>query len=91
MLCYGYITETIHNHMDQVLEKKMRPWITKKITQYFGEPEESVIAFTVEQLVQHIGATETAEALRPLLMGDCDDFVFKMWRMLVFELLSAKD
>ena len=58
---------------------------------YFGEPEESVIAFTVEHLSLRVGAKDMATVLRPLLVDDCDDFVFKMWRMLIFEMLSAKD
>ena len=26
------------------------PWITKKVTEYFGEPEQSVIDFVVEEV-----------------------------------------
>ena len=32
------------------IEKKMRPWIAKKVTEYFGETDETVISFVMEEV-----------------------------------------
>eukprot|EP01047_Picozoa_sp_COSAG01_P011333 COSAG01_NODE_495_length_16308_cov_92.317088_23_plen_81_part_00 len=31
-------------------QTKMLPWITKKVTEYFGEAEETVISFVMEEV-----------------------------------------
>jgi hypothetical protein len=47
------------------------------------------VAFS--QLEKHSSAPEMIENLGPILESDCDDFVFKMWRMVIFEMLDASD
>ena len=32
------------------IEKKMQPWIAKKVTEYFGETDETVISFVMEEV-----------------------------------------
>ena len=32
------------------IEKKMQPWIAKKVTEYFGEKDETVISFVMEEV-----------------------------------------
>lgn len=33
-----------------VVEQKLQPWITKKVTEYFGEADETVISFVMEEV-----------------------------------------
>jgi hypothetical protein len=35
------------------IEKKMQPWIAKKVTEYFGETDETVISFVMEEVRAH--------------------------------------
>lgn len=35
-----------------VLQNKMKPWIAKKVTEYFGETDETVISFVMEEVRQ---------------------------------------
>ena len=90
--------------------------VTKKVVEYFGDAEESVISFVMEevrthavaqshslrsfrgahlstadawrQLAKRTGAAGMVTNLGPILESDCEDFVFKMWRMLIFEMLN---
>jgi hypothetical protein len=37
------------------IENKMKPWIAKKVTEYFGETDETVIAFVMEEVRTNVG------------------------------------
>ena len=39
-------------------------------------------------LLAALGAAGMVTNLGPILESDCEDFVFKMWRMLIFEMLN---
>merc|ERR1712166_923167 len=69
----------------QIVATKMTPWITKKIAEFLGEEEESMIKFVSGMLEQHTAAAEVVEKLAVILEDDAEAFVIKMWRMLIFE------
>lgn len=69
----------------QIVATKMSPWITKKIAEFLGEEEESMIKFVSGMLEQHTPAAEVVEKLAVILEDDAEAFVIKMWRMLIFE------
>ncbi|KAK3041781.1 hypothetical protein RJ639_000297 [Escallonia herrerae] len=67
------------------LHEKMRPWISKKIMEFLGEEETSLVDYIVSSTRQHVKASEMLERLQAILDDEAEMFVLKLWRMLIFE------
>lgn len=72
---------------DDIAEKKMRPWIGKKIVEIFGEEEPTLIQFILDLLRDHKAPEMFLEELSVILADEADIFVIKLWRFLIFTLL----
>ncbi|XP_038703620.1 RNA-binding protein 25 isoform X2 [Tripterygium wilfordii] len=78
------------------LHERMRPWISKKITEFLGEEETTLVDYIVSSTQEHVKASQMLELLQSILDEEAEMFVLKMWRMLIFEIkkvetgLSAK-
>ncbi|CAK9182473.1 unnamed protein product [Ilex paraguariensis] len=68
------------------LHKRMRPWISKKITEFLGEEEATLVDYIVSSTQEHVKASEMLERLQAILDDEAEMFVLKMWRMLIFEI-----
>lgn len=68
------------------LHEKMRPWISKKITEFLGEEEETLVDYIVSSTKEHVQASKMLELLQAILDDEAEMFVLKMWRMLIFEI-----
>ena len=66
----------------------MKPWIAKKVMEYLGEEEETLINFIVSKLSAHCNPLELFGELEAVLDEDADQFVIKLWRMLIFSILK---
>ncbi|KAF3600147.1 hypothetical protein F2Q69_00036672 [Brassica cretica] len=64
----------------------MRPWISKKIMEFLGEEEATLVDFIVLNTQQHVQAAQMLELLQSILDEEAEMFVLKMWRMLIFEI-----
>ena len=67
----------------------MKPWVKKKIVEYLGEEEETMIDFILRQLNLHASPKSIVIALEPVLENDAETFVKLMWRKLIFEAIRA--
>jgi len=72
-----------------IIEQRMRPWVAKKITEYLGEEDRDLVDFIVKQLHEHPTPEKALEQLKVVLEEDALLFVIKIWRMLIFEILSS--
>ncbi|XP_071724471.1 RNA-binding motif protein 25 [Rutidosis leptorrhynchoides] len=72
------------------LHERMRPWITKKITDFLGEEEVTLIDYIVNSTREHMKASEMLEQLIAILDEEAEMFVLKMWRMLIFEIKKVE-
>ncbi|KAH0883947.1 hypothetical protein HID58_060043 [Brassica napus] len=68
------------------LHERMRPWISKKIMEFLGEEEATLVDFIVSNTQQHVKASKMLELLQSILDEEAEMFVLKMWRMLIFEI-----
>lgn len=68
------------------LKERMRPWISKKITEFLGEEESSLVDFIVNHTQKHVTAATMLGLLESILDDEAEMFVLKMWRMLIFEI-----
>ncbi|XP_057448462.1 RNA-binding motif protein 25 isoform X2 [Lotus japonicus] len=68
------------------LHERMRPWISKKIQEFLGEEENTLIDYIVSSTQEHVKASQMLERLQIILDEEAEMFVLKMWRMLIFEI-----
>ncbi|CAN8244951.1 unnamed protein product [Cochlearia groenlandica] len=68
------------------LHDRMRPWISKKIMEFLGEEEATLVDFIVSNTQHHVKASQMLELLQSILDEEAEMFVLKMWRMLIFEI-----
>lgn len=72
------------------LHARMRPWISKKITEYLGEEETTLVDYIVSSTQEHANASEVLDRLQAILDDEAEMFVLKMWRMLIFEIKKVE-
>ncbi|XP_042053044.1 RNA-binding protein 25-like isoform X2 [Salvia splendens] len=73
-----------------VLHERMRPWVSKKITDFLGEEEVTLVDYIVSSTQEHVDAGEMLERLQTILDDEAEMFVLKMWRMLIFEIKKVE-
>ncbi|KAG5187101.1 hypothetical protein JKP88DRAFT_353792 [Tribonema minus] len=72
-----------------IVANKMRPWVVRKIREYLGEEEPTLIDFVCAKLEARAPPQAVLDELRLVLEEDAEVFTVKMWRMLVFCALRA--
>lgn len=72
------------------MEKRIRPWINKKITEYIGEEEQALLDFICTKLQAHSSATSILDDVAMVLDEEAEVFVVKMWRLLIYEIEAKK-
>ncbi|XXG55326.1 hypothetical protein AAC387_Pa03g3023 [Persea americana] len=72
------------------LHERMRPWISKKITEFLGEEEATLVDYIVSSTKDHVRASQMLELLQSILDDEAEMFVLKMWRMLIFEIKKVE-
>ncbi|KAH8500418.1 hypothetical protein H0E87_015611 [Populus deltoides] len=72
------------------LHERMRPWISKKITEFLGEEETTLVDYIMSSTPDHVKASQMLEMLQAILDDEAEIFVLKMWRMLIFEIKKVE-
>ncbi|KAF3431289.1 hypothetical protein FNV43_RR26019 [Rhamnella rubrinervis] len=72
------------------LHERMRPWISKKITEFLGEEETTLVDYIVTSTQEHVEADRMLQLLQSILDEEAEMFVLKMWRMLIFEIKKVE-
>ena len=72
------------------MELVMRPWVTKKMTEYLGEEEDTLTDFILSKLKARAPPQDLLTELKVVLDEDADVFVMKLWRMFIFSGLKAE-
>ena len=69
----------------KVLEKKIRPWLVKQSVQILGAEEPDFINIILKKLIQRTDGYAMIDKFQEVLAEDTNDFIKKLWRMLIFE------
>lgn len=80
--------QAVHDH--NIIEKKLRPWVKKKVTEYLGAEESGMIDFIIRKVNAHTTPKDLLAELEGFLDEEAENFTLKMWRMLIFEVLRVK-
>jgi RNA-binding protein 25 len=65
----------------------MNGWVKKKIVEYLGEEEQSLINYICKKLNEHTPPDLLLDSLLQVLEDEASDFVIRMWRMLIYNIL----
>jgi len=68
----------------------MRPWVTRKIVEYLGEEEASLIDFIISKIIEHVPPKDIQEQLALVLEEEAEVFTVRLWRMLIFEIMRIE-
>jgi len=74
----------------EIVSKKMKPWVTKKIIEYLGEEEATLIDFVVTKMANRMPPKEILDQLAFVLEDEAEVLVIKLWRLLMFEMIRAQ-
>jgi len=77
-------------HGNNIIEKKLRPWVKKKVTEFLGNEEQGMIEFILKKVSAHTKPDTILAELEGFLDEEAENFTLKMWRMLIFEVLRVK-
>eukprot|EP00438_Fugacium_kawagutii_P012368 Skav216279 [mRNA] locus=scaffold951:177812:198145:+ [translate_table: standard] len=72
-------------HGNNIIEKKLRPWVKKKVTEFLGNEEQGMIEFILKKVTAHTKPDIILAELEGFLDEEAENFTLKMWRMLIFE------
>eukprot|EP00794_Sanderia_malayensis_P019916 gene19916-21863_t len=72
--------------IDQSLvEKRIKPWVNKKIFEYIGEQEPTLVEFICSKVMAKSLPKNILEDVEMVLDEEAEVFVVKMWRLLIYE------
>lgn len=77
VLTWGYIG---WRAQAEIVQKRMKPWVTKKIVEYLGEEEATLIEFVLAKMSNHMAPQEILDQLAFVLEDEAEVFVIKLWR-----------
>ncbi|XP_017477161.1 PREDICTED: RNA-binding protein 25-like [Rhagoletis zephyria] len=79
------------NEIDNnLMERKIRPWINKKIIEYIGEPEPTLVDFICSKVLAGSSPQSILDDVQMVLDEEAEVFVVKMWRLLIYEVDAKK-
>lgn len=74
----------------KLVDTKLRPWISKKIIEYLGEEEATLVNFVCTKISERERPTELIQQLSVVLEGEAEVFVVKLYRLLLIEMIRAQ-
>jgi RNA-binding protein 25 len=73
-----------------LMERRIKPWINKKIVEYIGEEEPSLVEFICSKVLAHSLPPSILDDVQMVLDDEAEVFVVKMWRLLIYEIEAKK-
>merc|ERR1711971_629771 len=87
LFAYSIDWDLVDNNL---MEKRIRPWVHKKIAEYIGEPEPTLTDFICSKVLAGSEPRAILEDVQMVLDGEAEVFVVKMWRLLIYEIENKK-
>lgn len=74
----------------QLMDKRIKPWINRKIIEYIGEEEASLNEFICSKIQDKQTPDKLLDDIKVILDDEAELFVKKLWRLLVYETESKR-
>ncbi|GAU91799.1 hypothetical protein RvY_03988 [Ramazzottius varieornatus] len=68
-----------------LMNGRVKPWISKKVEEYMGEAESSLIDFITQKVALQVSPRALMGEIAMVLDEDAEVFVVKLWRLLIYE------
>ena len=72
-----------------IIDNTLKSWVVRKMVEYLGEEEATLTDFIMNKLLSHCKPQELLKELAVVLDEDAEQFVIKLWRMLIYSILKA--
>ncbi|XP_052767394.1 RNA-binding protein 25-like [Mya arenaria] len=73
-----------------LMDKRIKPWVNKKIIEYIGEEEPTLTDFICQKVMAQSQPQNILNDVAMVLDEEAEVFVVKMWRLLVYETEAKK-
>ncbi|XP_012679210.1 RNA-binding protein 25 isoform X2 [Clupea harengus] len=73
-----------------LMDRRIRPWINKKIIEYIGEEEATLVDFVCSKVMAHSTPQTILDDVAMVLDEEAEVFIVKMWRLLIYETEAIK-
>lgn len=73
-----------------LMDRRIRPWVNKKITEFIGEEEQALVDFICTKLSGRASAESILNEVVMVLDEEAEVFVVKLWRLLIYEIKAKK-
>lgn len=73
-----------------LMERRVKSWINKKIVEYIGEEEPSLCGFICSKVLAKSQPENILQDVAIVLEEEAEVFVVKMWRLLIYETEAKK-
>lgn len=73
-----------------LMDKRIRPWINKKVTEFIGEEEAALVDFICTKLNSRSSAESILNEVVMILDDEAEVFIVKLWRLLIYEIKAKK-
>ncbi|XP_062503056.1 RNA-binding protein 25-like isoform X2 [Corticium candelabrum] len=70
---------------ESLVKNRIKPWVNKKIVEYIGEEEPTLVEFICDKVGKHTPAESVLSDVTMVLDEEAELFVNKLWRLLIFE------
>lgn len=67
------------------MERRIKPWINKKIVEYIGEEEPSLNEFICTKIMSNAKPQTILSDISMVLDDEAEVFVVKLWRLMIYE------
>lgn len=75
---------------NSLMERRVKPWINKKIVEYIGEEEPTLCGFICSKVLAKSPPQNILQDVAMVLDEEAEVFVVKMWRLLIYETEAKK-
>ncbi|XP_077995367.1 RNA-binding protein 25-like [Glandiceps talaboti] len=75
---------------ENLMERRVKPWINKKIVEYIGEEEPTLVDFICQKVMARSSPQDILNDVTMVLDEEAEVFVVKMWRLLIYETEAKK-
>ncbi|KAM6960955.1 RNA-binding protein 25 isoform 2-T2 [Aplochiton taeniatus] len=73
-----------------LMDRRIKPWINKKIIEYIGEEEATLVEFVCSKVMAHSTPQGILDDVAMVLDEEAEVFIVKMWRLLIYETEAKK-
>ncbi|PAV63396.1 hypothetical protein WR25_20334 [Diploscapter pachys] len=75
---------------EALIKTRIRPWVAKKVQEYLGEEEASLVEFVCDKIQAKSPADIILKDIAVILDDDANVFVVKLWRLVIYESEAKK-